>query len=1068
MATTSWSNQLTRLFNAPLDRESVFQTHLDLLNYMLKDETPYEGQIIAVVDNSDGASATKIAKLYLVAKDETKALPDADVILGNNGNRWNLIDITTSQSTINYSETTGKLKDKVNLKVKENEFFDGTTGTDFDGSADIEIPLDLKKQTALLDIDDDTITTPNKDIFTKVRVNSRGLVTEGLSLEESDIPQLGQDKITFGVKQGDGSLAPNKFSDLNISDELGNLNNILLTSPANLQILSYDAVSKKWINSTVSAVSGGNPTLNFNGSNADVTGSGTGIGSGNEIELVLKTILSNPGTYTKLTVNAKGQVTAAENLTKTDIPTLDDTQVDFTTNKHNFAFFNIEDTLDNLSNVNISSTLADKDIIIYDAASQKWINIKKDEFTKHSHNLSDLDDTSITSPANKQLLFYDEKAVDNGDGTFSGKWKAGSLADIGVQASGNYVKEDDILDLNANGDVLGKIQFKNEAGNNELTLKEINSETGTYVKVDVNKKGLVTGGKTQIEDADIKDLDFTKLTNKPTTLSGYGITDAYEKSYHTKVASIAKTDGTVEVFENHPILLSTGGKLDASLIPNISVSNVRIANSEAEMITYQSILTGDVCIRNDINKTFIYSGEDMNAPEGSTVTSNVADWLEMLTPQNYIAAIELHGVSTNPKTGSSVSLDYSDMDAVPTLIKTGDLTTSDPAPTGTHTKVKVNSYGLVISGEDLKVEDLPDDIPQSKIKFGIPTPDADDPTTIVYKPNSFTDLNLSESLANLNDTEISADPVGKVLYNEAIYDPTDSSTVIGNKWVDKTLKELGAVAVLEEDLNVNIPGSIGGVDNGMVFNKGTSLELILKKLFTKASPVTYTKPTSNFSDNSGNMKEIEAGSTVSHTLAYSFTKNDAGNLKSWSVKKGNAVLTSGTTTLTGSPFKVTNYTLGDQSITYTFTCSYDEGAIKKDNLGNESPAGHIPAGTLTKTLTITGVRAYWGFGTTASTIPTAAEIRAKAKNGIKAKAGTVITANVAIGDQTVVFAYPETVKDCVSIEYKEINDPNAKTKFTQTTIAINDASGANPVNYRVYYYIASVPFAASATFKLTI
>ena len=1068
MATTSWSNQLTRLFNAPLDRESVFQTKLDLLNYMLKDETPYEGQIIAVVDNSDGASATKIAKLYLVAKDETNALPDTEVIIGNNGNRWNLIDITTSESTIEYSETTGKLKDKVNLKVKENDFFDGTTGVDFDGSADIEIPLDLKKQTALLDIDDDSITTPDKDTFTKVKVNSRGLVTEGLSLQESDIPQLGQSKITFGVKQSDGSLIPNKFSDLNISDELGSLNNILLTSPANLQILSYDAVSKKWINSTVSAVSGGNPTLNFSGDTADVTGSGTGIGPGNEISLILKTILSNPGTYTKLTVNGKGQITAATNLDKTDIPKLDDTQVDFTTNKHNFAFFNLEDTLDNLSNVNINSTLTDKDIIIYDAASQKWINIEKNEFTKHSHNLSDLDDTLITSPTNKQLLFYDDKAVDNGDGTFSGKWKAGSLTDIGAQASGNYVKEEDILNLNTSGDVLGNIQFKNEAGNNELVLKEINSETGTYVKVDVNKKGLVTGGKTQIEDTDIKDLDFSKLTNKPTTLSGYGITDAYEKSYHTKVASMAKADGTVEIFENHPILLSAGGKLDASLIPNISVSNVRVANNEAEMVTYQSILTGDVCIRKDINKTFIYSGSNMNAPQGETVTSNVAEWLEMLTPQDYIAAIELHGVSTDPKTGSTISLDYSDMDAVPTLIKTGDLATTDPVPTGTHTKVKVNSYGLVISGEDLGINDLPDDIPQSKIKFGIPTPDPEDASVTIYKPNSFIDLNLSESLVNLNDTEISVNPVGKILYNEAIYDPDDSSTVIGNKWVDKTLKELGAVAVLEEDLNVNIPESIGGVDDGMVFNKGTSLELILKKLFTKASPVTYTNPTSSFSDSSNNMKEIEAGSTVSHTLAYSFTKNDAGNLNSWSVKKGDTVLTSGTTALSGSPLTVTNYTLGEGSITYTFTCNYDEGAIKNDSLGDASPAGHIMAGTLTKTLTITGVRAYWGFGTTVSTIPTGAEIRAKTKNGINAKAGTVITANVAIGDQAVVFAYPETIKDCTSIEYKEINDPNAKTKFTQTTIAINDASGANPVNYRVYYYIASVPFAASATFKLTI
>ena len=85
-----------------------------------------------------------------------------------------------------------------------------------------------------------------------------------------------------------------------------------------------------------------------------------------------------------------------------------------------------------------------------------------------------------------------------------------------------------------------------------------------------------------------------------------------------------------------------------------------------------------------------------------------------------------------------------------------------------------------------------------------------------------------------------------------------------------------------------------------------------------------------------------------------------------------------------------------------------------------------------------------------------------------AKNGTKITVNVNIGDQLVMFAYPASVQDCTQIKYEEINDINAKSKFTQISLQVNDASGANPVDYRVYYYIAAVPFAASATFVLTI
>jgi hypothetical protein len=53
---------------------------------------------------------------------------------------------------------------------------------------------------------------------------------------------------------------------------------------------------------------------------------------------------------------------------------------------------------------------------------------------------------------------------------------------------------------------------------------------GSYTKITVNSKGLVTG-TTNISNTDIPNLDWSKITTgKPTTLSGYGITDAISTS----------------------------------------------------------------------------------------------------------------------------------------------------------------------------------------------------------------------------------------------------------------------------------------------------------------------------------------------------------------------------------------------------------------------------------------------------------------------------------------------------------------------------------------------------------
>ncbi|MDH1511888.1 phage tail protein [Pseudomonas mosselii] len=59
-----------------------------------------------------------------------------------------------------------------------------------------------------------------------------------------------------------------------------------------------------------------------------------------------------------------------------------------------------------------------------------------------------------------------------------------------------------------------------------LTLADSGVQAGTYTKVQVNAKGLVVGYQA-LTAADIPALDWGKITTgKPTTLAGYGITDA--------------------------------------------------------------------------------------------------------------------------------------------------------------------------------------------------------------------------------------------------------------------------------------------------------------------------------------------------------------------------------------------------------------------------------------------------------------------------------------------------------------------------------------------------------------
>ncbi len=88
--------------------------------------------------------------------------------------------------------------------------------------------------------------------------------------------------------------------------------------------------------------------------------------------------------------------------------------------------------------------------------------------------------------------------------------------------------------ITLSGDISGSASFD---GSTDVTISGTLANSGvtagTYTKVTVDAKGRVTSGTT-LSASDIPNLDWSKITTgKPTTLSGYGITDAVRNAGNT-------------------------------------------------------------------------------------------------------------------------------------------------------------------------------------------------------------------------------------------------------------------------------------------------------------------------------------------------------------------------------------------------------------------------------------------------------------------------------------------------------------------------------------------------------
>lgn len=128
---------------------------------------------------------------------------------------------------------------------------------------------------------------------------------------------------------------------------------------------------------------------------------------------------------------------------------------------------------------------------------------------------------------------------------------------------------------------------------------------------------------------------FASITSTPTTLSGYGITDAINVSQKAAANGVAT--------------LGADSKIPNNQLPALAITDTFVVASQNAMLALSTAEKGDVAVRTDLNKSFILTADPY---------STLGNWQELLTPTDAV-------LSVNGFTGA-VTLGASDVGAAPT------------------------------------------------------------------------------------------------------------------------------------------------------------------------------------------------------------------------------------------------------------------------------------------------------------------------------------------------------------------------------------------------------------------
>lgn len=187
------------------------------------------------------------------------------------------------------------------------------------------------------------------------------------------------------------------------------------------------------------------------------------------------------------------------------------------------------------------------------------------------------------------------------------------------------VRPEDLTGLGY-GDMLKSVYDTNNNG------KVDTAETAEKLKTPVTIAGVSFDGSANISitktNVGLGNVDNTSDVNKPvSTAQASAIANAISDS-EAKLGTAATKD--VGVATGNVVVVESNGKINTSLIPSVAITDTFTAASEAAMLALSDAEKGDVCVRTDINKTFILRQNGYNI---------LANWIELRTPTDTVVSV---------------------------------------------------------------------------------------------------------------------------------------------------------------------------------------------------------------------------------------------------------------------------------------------------------------------------------------------------------------------------------------------------------------------------------------------
>ena len=263
-------------------------------------------------------------------------------------------------------------------------------------------------------------------------------------------------------------------------------------------------------------------------------------------------------------------------------------------------------------------------------------------------------------------------------------------------------------------------------GSGDVNVNVVLSATGvvadTYTKVTVDAKGRVTAGASLVA-SDIPELDWAKITTgKPTTVDGYGITDALKKTGDTMTGAL-----TLAADPTEDLHAATKSYVD-SVVQGLDVkASVRVASTENVDLAAATVVDGvtlaegnRVLVKNQTNKaengvyvkttSGLVRAEDF---DGDKVSSGAFTFVEEGTVNANNGFVL---VTDGAITVGTTELEFNQFSGAGQVIvgaglaKNGnEIYLADTGVTaGTYTKVTVDAKGRVTAAEQLASSDLPE------------------------------------------------------------------------------------------------------------------------------------------------------------------------------------------------------------------------------------------------------------------------------------------------------------------------------------------------------------------------